>query len=62
MDNFIDGSMVMVVSTTRLAAKAMNTRSSHLFTTTMTQVWDTNSSARTKTNGDPQGVVIMSEY
>ena len=40
MDNLNDCSMVMVVSTTRLVAKAMNTRSSHLCTKTMTQVWD----------------------
>ena len=61
MDNFIDGSMAMVVSTTRLTDKAMNTKSSHLFTTTMTQLWDTNSSAKTKTNRDPQGVIIQSQ-
>ena len=48
-------------ATLNLVTTIVNTKNSHLCTITMTQVWDTNSSAKTKTNRDPQSVIIQSQ-
>ena len=61
MDNVIDGRMMMVASTAGSTAQAMSSQCSNLSTTTSTQVWDTNGSAKSQANRDPQGFIVQSQ-